>query len=88
MKVNHLFIFIFLLVPLREAWIKAVRRELLDKKGTWQPVVFDRVCSIHFVDRLATNENRIPNLFLGYESKEKKARRPLFKKPLKKSKKR
>ena len=35
---------------LREAWIKAVRQEPFDKKGSWQPVPCDRVCSIHFVD--------------------------------------
>ena len=35
---------------LREAWIKAVRREPFDKKGSWQLAPSDRVCSIHFVD--------------------------------------
>ena len=47
----------------REAWIKAVRREPFDKKEPWQPAAGDRVCSIHFVDGLATDENPIPTLF-------------------------
>ena len=33
---------------------------------------------------MATDENPIPTLFLGYESKEKKSRRTLFRKPLEK----
>ena len=68
---------------LREAWIKAMRREPFDKKGSWQPAASDRVCSIHFVDGLATDENPIPMLFLGYESKDKRSR-TLFRKPLEK----
>ena len=28
---------------LREAWIKAVRREPIEKKGSWQPALRDRV---------------------------------------------
>ena len=40
-----------------------------------------RVCSIHFVDGLATDENPIPTLFFG---KEKKSRRTLFGKALEK----
>ena len=55
---------------LREASIKALRRE------PFEP--FDRVCSIHFIDRLATDENPIPTLFIGYERKEKKSRRTLL----------
>ena len=61
-----------------------MRREPFDKKGSWQPASRDRVCSIHFVDGLATNENPIPTLFLGYESKEKKSRKT-FRKPLEKN---
>ena len=57
---------------LKEVWIKAVRREPFNKKGSWQPAPSERVCSIHFVDGLATHENPIPTLFLGYEIKEKK----------------
>ena len=48
----------------REAWIKAVRREPFDKIGSWQPAPSDRVCSIHFVDGSATDENPIPTIFL------------------------
>ena len=59
-----------------------VRRKPFDKKRSWQPAPSDRVCSIHFVDGLATDENPIPTLFLGYENKEKKSRRTLFRKPL------
>ena len=61
-----------------------MRREPFDKKGSWQPAPSDPVCSFHFVDGLATDENPIPTLFLGYESKEKKSRRTLFRKPLEK----
>ena len=57
---------------LREAWIKAVKREPFDKKGSWQPDASDRICSIHFVNVLATDGNLRPILLLGYESKEKK----------------
>ena len=46
---------------LREAWMKAVRQEPFDKKGSWQPAASNRVCSIHFVDRLATDENPKPD---------------------------
>ena len=67
---------------LREAWIKAVRREPIEKKGSWQPALRDRVWFIHFCDRLATDENPILTLFLGNQSKEKKSRRILFRKPL------
>ena len=69
---------------LREAWIKAVRREPFHKKGSWQPAPNDQVCSIHFVDGLVTDENSIPTLFHGYESKEKKSRRTLFRKSFEK----
>ena len=70
---------------LREAWIKSVRRESFDKKGSWQPASSDWVCSIHFVDGLATFKNPIQTLFLGYESKEKKSRSTLLRKPLEKN---
>ena len=52
-----------------------MRREPFDKKGSWQPAPSHRVCSIHFVDGLATDKNPIPTLFLVYESKKKKLRR-------------
>ena len=60
---------------LREAWVRSVRREQFDKKGSWQPAPSGGVCSIHFVDGLTTDENSIPNLFLGYESKKKKIKK-------------
>ena len=53
--------------------VKAVRREN-------QPAASDRVCFIHFADGLATDENPMPTLFLGYKSKEKNSRRTLFRK--------
>ena len=62
-----------------------MRREPFDRKGSWQPTPSDRVCSINFVDGLETDENPILILFLGYESKEKKSRRTLFREPLKKN---
>ena len=61
---------------------KPMRPEPFDKKGSWQPASNDRVCSIYFVDELLTDENPLPTLFLGYESKEKKSRRTLSRKPL------
>ena len=67
---------------IREAWINAVRREPFEKWGSWQPAASDRVSSIHFVDELATDENHIPSLFLGYEGKEKKLRITVFRKLL------
>ena len=81
----HTFLSLIKYKQLIEAWIKAVRREPFDKKGSWQPASKDRLCSIHFVDGLATNENPIPTLFLGYESKEEKSRKTLFRKPLEKN---
>ena len=63
LKVNHLFIYIFLLLPLREAWIKAARRESFDDKGGWEPAAFDRVSSIHFADGMATGKNCISTVF-------------------------
>ena len=80
----HIFLCPIKCKQLREAWIKAVKREPFDKKGSWQLAASDWVCSIHFVDGLATDENSIPTLFLGYESKEKKWRRTLFRKLLEK----
>ena len=62
----------------------SVTRTILQKRS-WQSAPSNRVCSIHFVDGSATDENPIPTLFLGYESKEKKSRRTLFRKPLKKN---
>ena len=63
-----------------------MRRKPFDKKRSWQPAPSDRVCSIHFVDGLATDENPIPTLFLGYESKKENSRRKLFRKPLEENK--
>lgn len=46
---------------------------------TWHTCTSDLVCSIHYVDGLATDENPILTLFLGYESKEKKMHETLAK---------
>ena len=54
-----------------EAWIKAVRRKPFEKEVSWLPVASDPVCSLHFVDGLATDANPVPTLFLSYGSKEK-----------------
>ena len=59
-----------------------MRQEPFDKKGSWQPAQSEQDCSIHFTDGLATDENPIPTVFLGYGSKEKKSRRALFRKLL------
>ena len=67
---------------LKEAWIKSVRGEPFDRKGSQQPAPDDRVCSIHFFDGLTTDKNPMRILFLGHESKEKKSRRTLFGEPL------
>ena len=42
----------------------------------------DRVCSEHFVDGIPTVENPNPTLKLGYELKQTKPRRTLFREPL------
>ena len=70
---------------LKEGWVGAVKREPFDKKRSWKPAPSDRVCSIHFDDGLATDENPIPALVFSYESKEEKSRRTLIKKPLEKN---
>ena len=62
-----------------------MRREPFDKKRSWKPAPSDRVCSIHFDDGLATDENPIPTLVFSYESKEKKSRRRIIKKLLEKN---
>ena len=59
-----------------------MKREPFDKRGSWQPAANDRVCSIHFFDELATDENPKPDL--GYENKDKRSRKTLFRKPLEK----
>ena len=62
-----------------------MRQEPFDKKGSWQPAPSEQDCSIHFADGLATDENPIPTVFLGYGSKQKKSRRALFRKLLEKN---
>ena len=70
LKVNHLFIYIFLLLPLREAWIKAARRGSFDEKGGWEPAALDRVSSIHFPDGMATGKNCISTVFWLWKQRE------------------
>ena len=62
-----------------------MRRKSFDKKGSWKSAASDRVYFVHFVDGLATDENTISTLFLGCESKVKKSRRTLFRKPFEKN---
>ena len=65
----------------REAWIKLLKRVTADNKE-WKPCGNDRVCSEHFVDGIPTVENPNPTLKLGYELKQTKPRRTLFREPL------
>ncbi|XP_065671815.1 uncharacterized protein LOC136089687 [Hydra vulgaris] len=65
----------------RQLWVKALRREFINKT-LWQPTGSDRVCSIHFVDRIPSTANPTPTLCLGYEIKANKSRRNLLKHPI------
>ena len=72
-------------VGLRNKWIRALKRQNKEKTQ-WKPSESDRVCSIHFTGS-AYEANSNPTLNLGYEVKEKKARRTLIRQPFpKKSK--
>ena len=72
--------------PSREKWIQLLKRVTADNKE-WKPCSNDRVCNEHFVDGIPTVENPNPTLKLGYELKQTKPRRTLFREPLpKKSK--
>lgn len=61
----------------REQWIRLLRRETVDKKP-WKPSGSDRVCSVHFVDKMPTVNNPDPTLHLGYEKKKEKPPRRTF----------
>ena len=65
----------------RKLWIKALRRENVDK-SQWEPKKSDRICSIHFADEIPTPSNPLPTLYLGYESQVIKTRRILFMHPI------
>ena len=72
-------------VGLRNKWIRALKRQNKEKTQ-WKPSESDRVCSIHFTGSVY-EANSNPTLNLGYEVKEKKARRTLIRQPFpKKSK--
>ena len=71
----------------RERWIKALRRQTVDKKE-WNPCPSDRVCSLHFVNGEPTPENPDPVYQLGYEKIVTTPRRELFRHPLNKKRKR
>ena len=62
----------------RKQWVDLLKR-VTDHKGPWSPCGSDRVCSDHFVDGIPTFENPNPSLKLGYEIKERKKRRLIFK---------
>ena len=84
--VNHHFHCICFLVSKetlkkREVRINLLKRVTADNKE-WKPCGKDRVCSEHFVDGIPTAENPNPTLKLGYELKQKKTRRTLFREPL------
>ena len=65
----------------RQAWIKLMRRVKPDN-SEWKPCGNDRVCSEHFVDGIPTVKNPNPTKKLGYELKEPKSRRTLFREPV------
>ena len=72
-------------VGLRNKWIRALKRQNKEKTQ-WKPSESDRVCSIHFTGSVY-EANSNPTLNLGYQVKEKKARRTLIRQPFpKKSK--
>ena len=50
----------------RVKWIEALRRVNADR-SVWEPCQSDRVCSVHFVDGVPTEQNPYPTLQLGYE---------------------
>ena len=54
----------------RVKWIEALRRVNADK-SVWEPRQSGRVCSVHFVDGVPTEQNSYPTLQLGYECKVK-----------------
>ena len=50
----------------RVKWIEAMRR-VNAEKSVWKPCQSDRVCSVHFVDGVPTEQNPYPTWQLGYE---------------------
>ena len=54
----------------RQNWIHLLNRVSSSNK-LWSPKKSSRVCSIHFIDRVPTDENPYPTENLGYNSKRK-----------------
>ena len=65
----------------REAWTRLLKKVTAGNKE-WKPCGNDKVCSEHLLDGIPTVENPNPTLKLGYELKQTKPRRTLFREPL------
>ena len=65
----------------RDAWRRLLRR-VDQNKSPWYPSESDRVCSSHSVDGEPSVKNPNPTLNLGYERKQDKSRRKLFRTPV------
>ena len=68
----------------REAWMKRLKRATADNKK-WNPCGNDRVSNEHFVDGIPSAKNHNPTLKLGYQLKQTKLRRTLFRETLTKN---
>ena len=53
----------------REKWIRLINRSKHTK--LWSPKKGSRVCSLHFIDGMPTEENPYPTKNLGYNSEKK-----------------
>ena len=54
----------------RQNWIHLLNRVSSSNK-LWSPKKLSRICSIHFIDGVPTDENPYPTENLGYNSKRK-----------------
>ena len=68
----------------REARMKRLKRATADNKE-WNPCGNDRVSNEHFVDGIPSAKNHNPTLKLGYQLKQTKLRRTLFRETLTKN---
>ena len=68
----------------REARMKRLKRATADNKE-WNPCGNDRVSNEHFVDGILSAKNPNPTLKLGYQLKQTKLRRTLFRETLTKN---
>ena len=65
----------------RNAWIQDLKGENPDRTKL-TPKSSDRICLLHFVDRIPTKANPLPSIRMGYDRKGQKTWRPLFEHPL------